>query len=63
MWGLLIIKYINQSTNNPRYQSNHNTTLKHVKNLESKKLVHMSLIRLLIKIDYEAIFLYSIHNT
>ena len=41
--GLLIIKCINQVLNNPRYQSNHNTTLNHVKIIESKKLVHICL--------------------
>ena len=41
--GLLIIKCINQVSNNPRYQSNHNTIHKHVKNKESKILVNMCL--------------------
>ena len=41
--GLLIIKWFNQVTNNPRYQTYHNTTLNHMRNLESKKLVHICL--------------------
>ena len=40
---LLIIKCINQVSNNPRYNSNHNTTPNHVKNKEYKILVNMCL--------------------